>query len=312
MARTEARILVSIWTDPDFRALSPNAQWAYVFLLSQPDLAHSGVLPLRVRRWAGAANGMTVTTLAESLRELERARFIIADRETEELMIRTFIRGDGVFRQPNLLRAARKHLAEVASPTLLSEIDVELRRCIPLADDKAKAELVGMVDDLAQRLPKASPNPSANPSPEASAMPLGERGVVTEVEMVSPSSFPLDPSPLPPSAAVALRDEPTAQTIVAEWIRSLPGKAPDRIKGQIARHVKALLSEGFDPDKVREGLAAWQEHGESAPSVLPSFVHQVTNGRSRASPNGHRPSTTDQRVANNLALADRFEAMEAP
>ena len=51
MARSEARLSVEIWNDPDFLALSADAQRMYMFLISQSDLAHDGVLALRERRW---------------------------------------------------------------------------------------------------------------------------------------------------------------------------------------------------------------------------------------------------------------------
>ena len=71
MARSEARIFTSIWKDPDFLALSPSAQRLYMFLLSQDDLTYSGVMPLRERRWASKAAGMTVTDVEQDLKALE-------------------------------------------------------------------------------------------------------------------------------------------------------------------------------------------------------------------------------------------------
>src|SRR5688572_25971360 len=103
MARSEARLLVEIWNDPDWRAMSQNAQWAYMFLISQHDLAHDGVIALRVRRWAQSANGLDVKALGEALRELERGNFVVIDRDCEELLIRSFIRRDKVYKQPNVL-----------------------------------------------------------------------------------------------------------------------------------------------------------------------------------------------------------------
>jgi hypothetical protein len=323
MARTEARILVSIWNDPDFRAVGADAQWAYMFLLSQPDLAHDGVLPLRVRRWAQASQDMSTARLGEALRALERARFIVADRDTEELLIRSFIRGDGVYLQPNLLRAARKHLPTVVSPTIRAALAVELARLLPDATPRAKAEVEAMLDDLAKTAPDppvdASPNPSPEPSPNPSSnpsrTPLGDRGVVTVVSTDAPSPYPLDPLPYPlPLASLAAdvspseTSAPTAQTLVAEWIDHCRVQPAKRTVGAVAKQVKALLDDGLDPDHIRAGLDLWRRKGAD-PSVLHSFVNQAANAEPRASPNGRAsPSTGDLRMGDALAAGQRAQA----
>lgn len=305
MARSEARILVSIWTDPDFRALSPDAQWAYMFLLSQPDLSHTGVIPLRVRRWAQSADGMTAARLAEALRQLERSRFIVADRDTEELLVRSFIRRDGVYLQPNLLRAARKHLPVIASDILRSALAVELARVLPECTERAKLEVEAMLEDLAKTAPhppldtssNSSPNPSETPSPN----PLGDRGVVTAVTNGGP--YPLAPEPLTPGPLplATLAAPPTAQDLIAEWIANCRTPPSRRTIGALGKQVKALLDENQDPEHVRAGIDLWRRKGAD-PSVLHSFVNQVANAEPRGSPNGRAsPSTGTLRAQAALA-----------
>lgn len=128
MARSEARLAVTIWDDPDFLGLSPTAQRLFMFLVSQPDLAHDGVIALRERRWSKKARGLTVAQISADLDELSTARFVTVDDESEELLIRSFIRRDKVYRQPNVLRAALDHMAIVASPAILTAIAGELDR----------------------------------------------------------------------------------------------------------------------------------------------------------------------------------------
>jgi len=225
MARSEARVSVDIWSDPDFLALAVEAQRLYFFLLSQPDVAHDGVLALRERRWAGTAAGLSVEDVRRQLAVLGAARFVVVDEQSEELLIRSFIRRDGVYRQPNLLRAARKHLPLVLSPQIRAILLTELRRVRSL-DDVPKGSVV-VVDDMIAELdamPTSNPsakgsssdigdsrgvygptvtpaqepageNPSGMGSANPSAMPLGDRGVVTTVTTGSP--YALDPLPLP-------------------------------------------------------------------------------------------------------------------
>lgn len=90
----------------------------------------------------------------------------------------------------------------------------------------------------------------------------------------------------------------TAQTSIGEWLDHCRQRPPERVIGQVAKHVRELLAEGIDPGQVRAGLAAW--HSKSLhPSTLPSIVNEVMNGTPKA-------ATTDQRVAAGLALAARY------
>jgi len=176
MARSEARLLVSIWDDPDFLALSPMSQRMYMFLISQPDLAHDGVIALRERRWSKKAAGLSVERVTDTLDELSTARFVVVDADTEELLIRSFIRGDKVYRQPNVLMSAADHLATVSSREIHAVIAAELARIadmndVPEGSRKAFAQIVA-VAEKGSRNPspkgpgdgKASGNPSVNPS----------------------------------------------------------------------------------------------------------------------------------------------------
>lgn len=159
MARSEARLVVSIWEDPDFLSLTPSAQRLFMFLISQPDLAHDGVIALRERRWSKKAAGLTVAQIGADLDELSAARFTLVDEDAEELLVRSFIRRDKVYRQPNVLRAAADHLATVSSPMIRAAIGTELARIQTFAEDipaGSKDVLAGMLE--------ACGNPSANPS----------------------------------------------------------------------------------------------------------------------------------------------------
>lgn len=94
MARSHAKLLAAIWQDPEWRALRAEAQWLYTALLSQPRLTLVGALDLKPRQWAKLASDMTEERVTDLLAELEAARFVLVDEDTEELIIRTFVRHD--------------------------------------------------------------------------------------------------------------------------------------------------------------------------------------------------------------------------
>ncbi len=176
MARSEARLAVSIWTDPDFLALTPDAQRMFMFLISQPDLAHDGVLALRERRWSKSAAGLTRGDVEKALADLAGSRFVVIDEDAEELLIRSFIRRDKVYRQPNVLRAAQDHLEVVTSSVIRSAIGVELRR---IADSgELKNDAIGIVAEMLDAIGNPSGNPSPDPSGKAASpdLPDGDEG----------------------------------------------------------------------------------------------------------------------------------------
>jgi len=92
MARKYGRILSSIWRDPDWRALSADAQRVFFLAISQPDLRLTGVVPYIPDRWAACAADTTSEAIETAVGELEAARFVVADTESHELLVRSFTR----------------------------------------------------------------------------------------------------------------------------------------------------------------------------------------------------------------------------
>lgn len=125
MGRPYAKVYRDIWADGDFRQLGPEARYVYIFLLSQPDLNAAGVLPLTIRRWA-AKLGITVTALDSALSLLDQREYAVIDDGTEELLVRTFIRNDGLWRIPNTLYAVVRDAERTVSLTLRATLAAEL------------------------------------------------------------------------------------------------------------------------------------------------------------------------------------------
>lgn len=126
MARDHARILTAIWRDDDFRALPVDAQHTYLTAVSQQALTYAGVLDWRAGRLAALAHGNTAKKVEAAVVKLEQKRFVIVDRDTEEMLIRTYVRHDGVMDRENMGKAcARAYLKVVSQPlrgVLLDEL----------------------------------------------------------------------------------------------------------------------------------------------------------------------------------------------
>ncbi|MEU9310914.1 hypothetical protein [Streptomyces sp. NPDC048256] len=181
MARGHGRILTSIWEDSDFLTLDEREQRLYLFLISQPNLNHAGLLPLTLRRWSRKASGLTSAELEKRLQILEETRFIVVDDDTEELLIRSFVRNDGVWRMPKVMGAMVSGALEISSRRLQAALLAEMDR-IPLAelnDDPTKMKgqdgpsIRQQVAAHIETLRKAFRTPEPDPSRGGSATPSG-------------------------------------------------------------------------------------------------------------------------------------------
>lgn len=140
MARDHARIHVAIWADDDFRALPAHAQHVYMTLVSQPRLSYCGVLDYFPSRLAALSGDGTEAKIRAAIKTLERARFVVVDRKTHELVIRTYVRHDGVLQRPNMGKAMGRALGHVVSDRIRSVIIDELSRL-----HKADPKLAGWI-----------------------------------------------------------------------------------------------------------------------------------------------------------------------
>ena len=128
MARDHARIQVARWHDDDFRALQPDAQHMYDTILSQPGLSYAGVLDYIPSRLATLAKGNSAKRVTVSVEKLVVARFVVVDEATAELLIRSFVRHDGVLARTNMGKAVARAFGRIMSPKLRSAVVDELAR----------------------------------------------------------------------------------------------------------------------------------------------------------------------------------------
>lgn len=128
MARQYGQIKVSIWVDDDFLDLSPMAQWLFIHLSTHADLSHCGVVDWRLKRIVPKATGLTIGILESAAQELIENVYIIADEDTEEVLVRSFMRSDGLLKQRNMGAAVAKAYASVSSRTIRGVVVHELHR----------------------------------------------------------------------------------------------------------------------------------------------------------------------------------------
>lgn len=119
MARSHGVIKAEVWeVGSDYRRLSVDPQWAFEMLISQPQINNLGLLPYVPEKWCRLAADLTRPRLDHALQTLDELRYTITDIDTSELLVRTFIRHDGVWKQPKLVTNARRLLRETESDTI--------------------------------------------------------------------------------------------------------------------------------------------------------------------------------------------------
>lgn len=215
MAHTYAAILTAIWADQEFTALTVGAQRLYLFLLSQPGLSQVGFLDINLKKWSNKAAALSAGDVEKHLAELATAGFVVADYETDEVLIRTYVRNSGAWKQPLIVAAMVPAVVEIESQKIRRALIQELDR-LPLDELKdlpspkggpsTRAQVTLRVRAVREELlkglpashvsdgetePKGYPEGSAKPPREPLANPLGIGTVcsVPSVDLGDSSSF---------------------------------------------------------------------------------------------------------------------------
>lgn len=129
MAREYARIRISIAGDDHLEELSPAAQWLYFrILIPDPQLSHCGVTRWLPKRLVHKAAGLTLDYILAAAAELERERFALFDDDTEEVLVRSYLRSEELLRNPKMAVAVADAYLGVASRQLKAAVASEVHR----------------------------------------------------------------------------------------------------------------------------------------------------------------------------------------
>lgn len=182
MARSEARLQFDIW-QRGLSGASPHAKLLYAVVLTEQTVNHAGVGRLCLPLWAANA-GLSLAEAEKALGELCDGRWLLTDETTYEVLVRTFVRNDGVAKEPYVLKGALKEALLTQSPQLRVAIAAELRRLPPRQPDgvSKSGRPVTYPDPHATADvldPPHDPKPTRNPPErvsESSQNPLEHRG----------------------------------------------------------------------------------------------------------------------------------------
>lgn len=177
MARSHARLQFGMWRKPGHRDVPKDARLLYVTILCDETLNQAGIVRLALPMWAEDA-GMTENEARAALDALIAHRFVIVD--SYELMVRSFIRNDGVADQPNVLRNALTVAMNTRSPVIRRALADELRKLPPAPPPRPNKNGKGMYiyPDPHEAAEVLDPHPQppnghyVPPAPPAPAQPV--------------------------------------------------------------------------------------------------------------------------------------------
>ena len=128
MARDRANINTGIWTDDEFIDITRDEQWLYFLLMTDPKLSYAGVTDWRPGRLAQRSSNTTKEDIEQAGAMLQAGRYIFIDEDTEEVLVRSFLRHDGLLKQPRLGVSMFNAYGSIASKDIRKVVIHELKR----------------------------------------------------------------------------------------------------------------------------------------------------------------------------------------
>lgn len=293
MARDYGRIKITIWQDEDFAALTTKAQQLYFYLATQSRLDMAGVVQWRPRMAAKSARDLTPDTVAEALQELEAGYYVLHDDETEELLVRSFIRNDEVLKSPNLAVAMVKAWRGVDSEILRQVIAFEVDR---LASEDSS--LKGL-DKCEEVLSVPFSDPRNNPFGKGYLKGSG-KGYRTTTTTTTPLT----------TTTTTAADDLTA-ALFAEFWSTFPAERKSNKPGCQKKFTQA--SKGTPAEKIIAAAAAYRDDPNREPAFTVGPHRWLAEARWDDAPLPQRQqSSSDQRLARGFQMTQQLSQYEPP
>lgn len=211
--KDHAEINLDIWGDDDWLDLTPQAQHLYFVLWTSPQLTYCGTGAWHAGRIAAVAKGWTPAAVEAAAAELSAELFLVIDTMTEEFILRSWIKHDGIWKKPNMAVSMANARAALASRTLRGVVvhEVAKVKARNIAEAKTDPEVVvsgGWQRDavknlLAQKavdpasLPPFTPTLTPDPTPPLTPDPTPRLTVTNGVGVNPPPNPGPTPAPSP-------------------------------------------------------------------------------------------------------------------
>jgi hypothetical protein len=238
-----------MWRKDGHDETSKDARFLYHTILLDETLNQAGVVRLSLDVWADDA-AMTSDEVRVALRELAERRFVVIDRH--ELLVRTFIRNDGVADQPNVLRNALALARQIRSPTIRRVLAVELRKLPPAPPPREIAGKGGSKRMFVYPDPHAVADEIDPGGPPPSGLPVEGSADPTSNPSLNPSNNPSDN----PSETLPFGTLPT----------TLPGTPWGRGRGRGSSSVGSNSSKNISSSEIADAIPDGDTAARPAPT----------------------------------------------
>lgn len=128
MAKKFAQIRPEMWLDDEWRRMTRDGQWLYMLVLTHPERSLAGVLDWRPGRIKEFAAECSITDVMVAASECSEKFFLVFDQDTEEVLVRSFVRHDGLLKQPRMGAAVGNAFGSIGSNKLRAALVFELLR----------------------------------------------------------------------------------------------------------------------------------------------------------------------------------------
>lgn len=335
MARDYAKIITRIWADDDFKSLSATAQRLYFQLLSQPDVSMCGVVTLAERRWSMQVADQSVEAITDDIAALEGERFIVVDRVTQEVLVRSYVRHDEAWRSPNGMKGIDSAVRSVLSGRLKSVCRGELLKIdtSKLSDsvnkntgrstrDFVRGLIRGIETDFEAPAEGAYQDPSQAPR---QGMNRFSHSTEPEPETSTEPETSPETSSCPGSQATPDEPEPEPRDDVDGLLNLLDleiernGNRPPKRNKTNHDAMRLLLDRDDATEEQVAYVIRWSQQDQfwkanilSASKLREKFPQLVAKIRSEAErpTKGTAPNKAEQRVDGHMSIVARFAEQE--
>jgi hypothetical protein len=260
MAREHGRVNVEIWSDPEFRNLPPAAQHLYLLLWTSPGLTYCGTHDWRPGRLAALSSAWTADHIALVGECLAARYFLVIDDDTEEVLIRSWARFDGLLKQPRMAVSFATAYATVASEKLRAVLVHETKKIqqsqpnLSCWGDKRVASLLAHPDSSAKGL-VVPEDPFKDGFGDGFALGLGQTRDGVSPRVCTPPTPSPTPATTPHSSKTASSADADAviDEDFATWYQTYPRKVGKQGALKAYRRARKVA----EADEILDGL--WRQ-----------------------------------------------------
>lgn len=288
--KDHARINLDIWGNDDWLDLTPPAQHLYFVLWTSPQLSYCGTGEWHPGKIAAKARGWTADAVDVAGVELAHELFLLIDVLTEEFILRSWIKHDGLWRTPNMAVSMANARAELSSRALRGVIVHEVSKLKAREPESSSWDRDAVANMLTQKAidpttlePYHGLNPSVNPPPNPWSNPTANPWPNPPANgQPNPSvNPPPNPGPTPAPAPTSLTPTPTGGYVTGERHQNTADDSNDPPNPFCPKH----MPDGTDKPcracrAAREARELWdKQHKASEANSRVVFLREIADCR---------------------------------